>query len=59
MYMKLTKQQYSYLKAECGLDNYIYKRLFGEWYLFRMYQNKKTHPFGYHVIVLRRLRIED
>ena len=56
--MRLTKDQYYLLKSELDLDKYIYKKLFRSWYLFRMYQDSKSHPIGYHIIVVKRLSIE-
>lgn len=44
--MKLNKEKYEII-MKC---DFIYKRIWKDWYLVRMYGSKKLHPIGYHIV---------
>lgn len=55
--LKISKEDYYRLKEYAGFDEYIYKKLSDTWYLCRLYRDKKSHPIGYHILVLIRLKV--
>ena len=55
--MKISKDTYYILKEYMELDAYIYKRLSDAWYLCRLFKDKKSHPIGYHILILKRFKV--
>ena len=55
--MKISKDTYYILKEYMELNAYIYKRLSDSWYLCRLFKDKKSHPIGYHIIILKRFKV--
>lgn len=55
--LKISKEHYYRLKEYARFDEYIYKKLSDTWYLCRLYRDKKSHPIGYHILVLIRLKV--
>lgn len=52
--MKLKKEKYD-LIMKC---DFIYKHIWKDLYLCRMYGSKKIHPLGYHIIFPMILSLE-
>lgn len=54
--MKVSKEKFQLILKDC---NFIIKRLFGNYYLVRMYGNKQLHPIGYHIIFIMKITVVD
>lgn len=49
----ITKYRFEELKK----TNMYYKHLFGNYYMFRKYGNKKRHPVLYHLILIEKIKV--
>ena len=46
-----------YRFEELKKTNMYYKHLFGNYYMFRKYGNKKRHPVLYHLILIEKIKV--
>ena len=49
----MTKYRFEELKK----TNMYYKHLFGNYYMFRKYGNKKRYPVLYHLILIEKIKV--